>query len=367
MKVLILEPIGSGAALVNSALELGWDCYILSYNKSDRRLPNEDAWKKCTILEVDTNKTDAVFDLLDNLNIVFDVIVSGNEYYVPLSIILADKYKVIGLPYDMLHIVHDKLKMREFLTNKNIRNPWFTTVSNVSDIKLNKQIHYPCIIKPKAAAGSYHVNKANNEQELIMYYNLIKNEKHKELDHELGSEALVEEYLELPEYSVEGYYSNQELHIVSITKKFLSDEPYFVEIGHMTPFSDLSERRVDEIKSYVEDILLATNVSCGVFHCEIRFNKDLLPVLVEIAFRLPGDKIVDLIKLSSNIDLSKAMLLSYAGLPYVTEVFKNKRYAGVAFYHDKTHLQDYRHRKGYEIIVDNDEEKVLNKMKKIWE
>ena len=43
MKVLILEPIGSGAALVNSALELGWDCYILSYNKSDRRLPNEDA------------------------------------------------------------------------------------------------------------------------------------------------------------------------------------------------------------------------------------------------------------------------------------------------------------------------------------
>ena len=67
------------------------------------------------------------------------------------------------------------------------------------------------------------------------------------------------------------------------------------------------------------------------FHCEIRFNKDLLPVLVEIAFRLPGDKIVDLIKLSSNIDLSKAMLLSYAGLPYVTEVFKNKMFAGVAF------------------------------------
>ena len=61
------------------------------------------------------------------------------------------------------------------------------------------------------------------------------------------------------------------------------------------------------------------------------------------------------------------MLLSYAGLPYVTEEFKNKMFAGVAFYHDKTNLQDYRHRKGYEIIVDNDEEKVLNKMKKIWE
>ena len=81
---------------------------------------------------------------------------------------------------------------------------------------------------------------------------------------------------------------------------------------------------------------------------------------------MPGDKIVDLIKLSSNIDLSKAMLLSYAGLPYVTEVFKKKKFAGVAFYHCKTNLQDYRHRNGYEIFVDNDEEMVLNQMKKIW-
>lgn len=30
MKVLVLEPIGSGAALVDCALRLAWQCYILS-------------------------------------------------------------------------------------------------------------------------------------------------------------------------------------------------------------------------------------------------------------------------------------------------------------------------------------------------
>jgi hypothetical protein len=40
MNILIIEPIGSGAILVDTAIKMGWNCFLLSYNKSDRILPN---------------------------------------------------------------------------------------------------------------------------------------------------------------------------------------------------------------------------------------------------------------------------------------------------------------------------------------
>lgn len=366
MKVLIVEPIGSGAALVNAAVELGWDCYILSYNKDDRKLPITETWKNCKILEIDTNDEHSVISYLNTLSIKFDVIVSGNEYYVPLTIQLTNHYNIIGLPKELEKIAHNKLEMRKFLKEKGIRSPWFTSVSNVNELEHNKTITFPCIIKPKEAAGSYHVNKAYTKEELITYYLSIQNETHKELSHTLGSEVLIEEYLEQPEYSVEGYFSLEKLHFVSITKKFLSKEPYFVEIGHITPTTEISIQQKDLILNYVRDILEATGVKYGVFHCEIRFNNEHLPTLVEIAYRLPGDRIVDLINISYNIDLAKAMLLSYAGLPYNPPPNSNTIFAGIAFYHDNTNLKDYRDRKGFEIIKNVDEHMVLSQLQQIW-
>lgn len=365
MKVLVLEPIGSGAALVDCALRLAWQCYILSFNKDDRKLPLNDTWKQCQILEVDTNDEEKVFTLLDSYPVKFDAIVSGNEYYVPLSIKLTHRYSLNGLALKLQAIAHDKFAMRKFLQSKKIRNAFFTSVANANDI-LNLKLNFPCVIKPKDAAGSYHVYKAYSKEELLEYYELIQNETHRELGHTIDREVLIEEYLQMPEYSVEGYFNKKQLHIASITKKFLSAEPYFAEIGHLTPSSQMNVNTKEEICSYVTNLLAALEVDCGVFHCEIRFNAENLPVLIEIGFRLPGDKIVDLVKLSTNIDLAEAMLCSYANIAYTPKKHSQPLYAGVAFSFDAKNLKDYRDRKEFFIFSDANEEYVLEKMKEIW-
>ena len=48
---------------------------------------------------------------------------------------------------------------------------------------------------------------------------------------QLPDEVLIEEYLQGPEYSVEIFGGE----IIGITRKYLSREPYFVEIGHDFP------------------------------------------------------------------------------------------------------------------------------------
>ncbi|PIT08187.1 hypothetical protein BGI40_06865 [Snodgrassella communis] len=84
---------------------------------------------------------------------------------------------------------------------------------------------------------------------------------------------LIEEYLHGPEYSVEGYFTQEQFYLASITKKFLSEEPYFVEIGHLTPSYDLSQKQQETIENYINLILSALKVKIGVIHAEIRFNK----------------------------------------------------------------------------------------------
>ncbi|GAB1670947.1 ATP-grasp domain-containing protein [Mannheimia haemolytica] len=390
MNILILEPIGSGAALVNAALDMNWNCYLLSYNQSDRKLPEHSEWRTCQLIEVDTNNDDEVIKYLNKLNLKFDVIVSGNEYYVPLSIKLAKIFNLNRLPDELINISHNKLEMRKHLQNLGIRNPWFKTISNKDEIKKQNWI-FPCVIKPKDCAGSFHVNKVNNISELEYYYELSQENSHKELGHTIGNEMLIEEYLNPPEYSVEGYFSDGIFHLSSITKKFLSQEPYFVEIGHITPSYDLSDRQNQSIIEYIKHIINALHVNIGVIHAEIRFDMDNNPVLVEIAFRLPGDRIVDLIKISKNIDLAKAMLCSYANIPYKPECNTEKTYAGIGFlYNFKTkkdldfllsqddyvysfitkntnnNLKDYRDRNGFFIFKSKEVSNLLNKLELVW-
>lgn len=390
MNILIIEPIGSGAALVNAALDMNWNCYLLSYNQSDRKLPEHSEWSRCNLIEIDTNDDDEVIKYLKKLNLKLDIIVSGNEYYVPLAIKLAKIFNLPRLPDELINISHDKLQMRKYLQDLGIRNPWFKTISNINDIKKQSWI-FPCVIKPKSSAGSFHVNKVNNINELEYYYELSQTDSHKELGHKIGNEMLIEEYLNPPEYSVEGFFSEGIFHLSSITKKFLSQEPYFVEIGHVTPSYDLSARQNQRIVEYIEHIINTLHINIGVIHAEIRFDKDDNPVLVEIAFRLPGDKIVDLIKISRNIDLAQAMLCSYANIPYKPEYNTEKIYAGVGFlYNYKTekdlnflssqdeyvsgfitknssnNLRDYRDRNGFFIFKSKEITNLLNKLDIIW-
>lgn len=332
-RVLIIEPIGSGIALVEAAISMQWDCYLLSHNKKDRELPNILSVEKSTIIEVDTNDIRSVLEKLSLLDFVFDAVLPGNEYYVALSIKIAKFLNLTTLPDQLIEIAHDKLSMRKHLEEYSIRSVWFKEIYNIQEIKEN-DFDFPCVIKPKASAGSFHVNKANNLEELKGFYLEAQNDEHKELGHGIDEVMIVEEYLMPPEYSLEGFFSQKKFIVASLTKKFLSLEPCFVEMGHVTPAYDIDEEMFTSIKSYIEEALLTTKVDVGVVHAEIRFNKNNLPVIVEIAFRLPGDHIVELIKMSKGIDLAQAMLCSYTNLEYSFKDIKcsQKIYSGISFF-----------------------------------
>jgi biotin carboxylase len=102
-----------------------------------------------------------------------------------------------------------------------------------------------------------------------------------------------------------------EVTYLSITEKFLSPEPYFVEVGHIVN-AELPAAQRETILSYVDRVIDALGLSLGPFHAELRLSPSG-PVLMEIAARLAGDRICDLIRHATGVDLVTVMLRCYLG------------------------------------------------------
>ena len=84
-----------------------------------------------------------------------------------------------------------------------------------------------------------------------------------------------------------------EVVISAITEKLLGPEPYFNEVGDIMP-AQLPDEVKKAVEQYVQGVVGAVGITLGPFHCEVRVS-DGGPVLMEIAARLPGDRISDLV------------------------------------------------------------------------
>jgi biotin carboxylase len=146
----------------------------------------------------------------------------------------------------------------------------------------------------------------------------------------ISSVAIAEAYVAGPEFSVEGYVHDGQVHFLSVTEKILCEEPHFAELGHIVNTCLAADDRAS-IYAYTEAVVRALGIELGPFHCELRLC-DGQPIVMEIAARLAGDSIVELIHESTGIDLAEVMIRCYLGLPVAAPPAEAQRYAGVCFF-----------------------------------
>lgn len=137
--------------------------------------------------------------------------------------------------------------------------------------------------------------------------------------------------MEGPEVSVEALVIEGEPHIITVTDKYITPPPYFVELAHCEP-SILDGNVVDEIKAVAAQAIKAIGIENAPAHVEIKVTKDG-PKIVELAARLGGDFITSkLVPLSTGIDLVGASVLLATGeKPNLTS--KRQQGAAIHFIH----------------------------------
>ncbi|WP_368502646.1 ATP-grasp domain-containing protein (plasmid) [Alkalihalophilus sp. As8PL] len=177
-----------------------------------------------------------------------------------------------------------------------------------SDSLLNDPLFYPCVVKPVDESGSVGVQICNNEDELAEALSFIDTLEKNISGYKYVKKALVEEYLDGDEYSAELVWDtiNQNWHLIGFTKKYLSELPYRIEIGHLFPYYFNSSISLD-VEKTIKGWLDTVGLNNCIAHVEFKLV-DNKARLIEINPRPAGDQVNDLVGYALGKDLASYYL-----------------------------------------------------------
>lgn len=194
-----------------------------------------------------------------------------------------------------------KSDMRDRLRENGVPIPAYYAVHDREEfLAAVKRFSGYCIVKPADNAGSRGVvlledHSDHTEEELLKIYEYSKSNSRNGI-------VMVEEFMDGPEVSVEAMTVNGETEIITITDKFITPPPYFVEIAHSEP-SRLPEEVQESIKRITRQAVKAIRLLNGPSHTELKITKEGAKV-VELAARLGGDFITSkLVPFSTGVDM----------------------------------------------------------------
>lgn len=311
MNIVIIDTVSSGISYFSAAEKLKVGLYVFSSGKEDF-FPKHSIKEVININTHDFNSQLSKIIELGNINAV----IPGVEYAVQMASSLGKASGKNFLNIETAEIVRNKFLFRDRLNEKNLNNIKYYEIKFREKFDITNKINFPVVVKPVDMAGSMRVIKVENYEELTSVIENIWNSLPEDVGFLSSGNLIVEEYILGDEFSVEGIvHKNGNISIISITEKILGPEPYFIEMGHIVGQSYNEDFR-SKIKSYTEDVLSAINMNIGPFHLELRVTNLGQPVAIELAARLPGDNIVELIKLATGVDLAMANLCEYLNIDY---------------------------------------------------
>ncbi len=194
----------------------------------------------------------------------------------------------------------NKHLMRQAFEKNGDPSPKSIRVDDTTDLS-SLAISYPVIVKPTDRSGSRGICKLESKYGLE---EAVKNA----MSEGFENKALIEEYVDGREYSVEGISFHGKHHILAMTLKFTTGAPHFIETGHIepAPISKDTYNRVVKVVSHALDTLEIKN---SASHTEVKIDEAGSIKIIEIGSRMGGDCIgSDLVRYSTGIDYLKAVI-----------------------------------------------------------
>lgn len=207
----------------------------------------------------------------------FDVILGVREMAQVATAEIAAALGLPGNPPDAVRRVRTKDLCRAALAAAGFRQPAVRLCQNTAEAAaFLAETTGPWVVKPRDAMGSEGVSRVDGPADLDRALALLPD----------PGPFLVEQYVEGPEYSVEGVFLGGAPNVLAVTEKEKSDPPYFVELGHVLP-APLPAETTARIAGEVEAALTALGLRYGLFHVELWQSPDGI-VLGEVHVRNGG-------------------------------------------------------------------------------
>ena len=200
-----------------------------------------------------------------------------------------------------------KTVMRQCFNDAGVPSPAFVRMSkeDLECCELPANMAFPLVVKPVDNMGARGCRMVRNEVEFLPAVKAA-------VECSRSGYAIVEEYMEGPEYSIDALVQNGSFTVTGFAIRHIKYQPYFIEVGHTMP-ALLDKKMHDELISVFALGAKALGLTTGAAKADIKYTSKG-PMIGEIAGRLSGGYMSGwTYPYASDLNLTKQGLLIAAG------------------------------------------------------
>ena len=225
----------------------------------------------------------------------------------------------MGLPftcsYEAACVMQDKSKFRRFLAEHGFNVPNAKGYTKAEDaLKDVDFFNWPVIVKPVDSAGSKGVSRVDKPEDLPAAIAHALDESH-------NGHFIVEDFLEL-----DGYQSSADCFSVDGKLVYADYSDQLFDKDAANPYtpaleiwpSTMKQEHQDYLTSELQRLLTLLNCGTGLYNVESRLCKNGKPYIMEVSPRAGGNRIAELQRIGTSIDLIEAEVLKAVGEPMPT-------------------------------------------------
>ena len=293
-KIAIIGASYLQVPLINKAKELGYETHVFAWAAGDVGEKLADYFYPISIVEKEQILEKCQEIKIDGICTIASDLATVAVNYVACHMGLA------GNSMETTEKSTNKWVMRQTFQENGDPSPRCIKVYSKDDYQ-SINFDYPVIVKPLDRSGSRGITQVKSVEGLD---DAVKAAM------EVGFEkaALIEEYAQGTEYSIEGISFNGKHTILAITRKYTTGAPHFIEIAHSQP-AELSYELKKKVEAVVYHALDSLGVTNSASHSELKIDQNGNIKIIEIGARMGGDCIGSgLVQLSTGVDFVKAVI-----------------------------------------------------------
>jgi len=289
MNILILGAGLMQKPAILSAKEEGFTVHVIDADPKAVAIPYADTFR-----QIDLKDKDEILAYVKELQSgeggLAAVFTAGTDFSASVSYVC----EKLGLPaHSHQAAVNASVKtvMRQCFADAGVPSPAFVQVSE-QDLRhcepqtqqfiLNKvlsKMSFPLVVKPVDNMGARGCRMVRSEEEFLPAVEVaVKCSR--------TGNAIVEEYMEGPEYSIDALVYNGTFTVTGFAIRHIKYPPYFIEVGHTMP-AELDKKTHDELISVFALGAKSLGLTCGAAKADIKYTSKG-PMIGEIAGRLSG-------------------------------------------------------------------------------
>jgi biotin carboxylase len=242
------------------------------------------------------------------------VLTITSDRAVPAVAAVAEALGLPGISTDAARGLTHKVEMRRRLEAAGIPQPPFGSARSLGEaLEIAERIGFPCVVKPADSGGQRGVFRLGSEADLLMM-------APESLAASGGGELILEGFVDGIEMNAMAVVRDGEVVPLTLSDRLRPPgEGFAVGWIHAYPAS-LGEARFAEAEELVVRIVGALGLRTGIAFPQLIAATDGSLRVIEVAARIPGGQMADLVRHAVGVDLVEVALRQALGDPVPDEV-----------------------------------------------